>query len=124
MRTPIEVIEYLDEKIKLSGMYKADVLKNAGYSITLFTMAKNRNSYLKVETMIELGKILNISLADILDINEDIQLKEIKKSADMYNNLPEDIKKMVTMLLSISPENRKMIGMNIENYYTVEKQNK
>ena len=124
MRTPIEIIDYLDERIKQSGMYKADVLKKAGYSITLFIMAKQRNSYLRVETMIELGRILNVSLTDILDIKEDAKIEQIKKTAELYNNLPEDIKRMIDMLQSISPENRKMIGMNIENYFNVEQQNK
>ena len=38
--------------------------------------------------------------------------------------IPDDIQQMVTMLKDISPENRKMISMNIENYLKVERQNK
>ena len=110
MRTVKETIDYLNERIKQSGMLKKDVLEKAGLSVTIFTMAQNRNAYLKIESMMSLGEVLNVTVADILGINE--------------SEIPDDIQKMVDMLKSISPESRKMISMNIENYFKVEMQNK
>ena len=110
MRTVKETIDYLNERIKQSGMLKKDVLEKAGLSVTIFTMALNRNAYLKIESMVSLGEVLNVSVGDILGIND--------------NELPEDIQKMVDMLKSISPESRKMLSMNIENYFKVEMQKK
>ena len=110
MRTVKETIDFLNERIKQSGMLKKDVLEKAGLCVTIFTMALNRNTYLKIESMISLGQVLNVTLGDILGIND--------------SELPDDIQKMVDMLKSISPENRKMISMNIENYFKVELQNK
>ena len=110
MRTVKETIDFLNERIKQSGMMKKEVLEKAGLSVTIFTMALNRNAYLKIESMVSLGEVLNVTVGDILGIND--------------SELPDDIQKMVDMLKSISPENRKMIAMNIENYFKVELQNK
>ncbi len=110
MRSVKESIEYLNERIRQTGMTKAEVLKKAGLSVTIFTMAQSRNSYLRLESMISLGKILNVSVGDILGLNE--------------SDMPDDIQRMVAMLKDISPENRRMIEMNIENYFKVELWNK
>ena len=110
MRSVKETIDYLDNRIKQTGMTKADVLKKAGLSVSVFAMALNRNNYLRLESMMKLANVLNITVGDILGITD--------------NELPDDIKKMLDMLKDISPENRKMISMNIENYFRVEMQNK
>ena len=107
MRSVEEMIDFLNSSIKKSGMMKKDVLKQAGLSPTIFTMALNRNNYLGLEAIANLGKVLNVSVADILGVNE----------------LPEDIQEMVNKLQQLSPENRKMIAMIINNYYQVEVQN-
>lgn len=106
MRSVKETIEYLNDRIKQTGMTKAEVLTKAGLSRTIFTMALNRNAYLRVESMISLGEVLNVTVGDILGLDDD--------------EYPEDIQKMLGMLKDISPENRKMISMNIENYFKVE----
>jgi transcriptional regulator with XRE-family HTH domain len=105
MRTVEETIEFCKERIAALGMSQADVLAKAGCSTTLFIMSLKRKSYMRVETMASLAKILNVSVADILGVdNEDI---------------PDDIQNMVSMLKEIPPRDRKMIAMNIENYYRV-----
>ena len=110
MRTVKETIDFLKETIKKSGMMQKDVLEKAGLSVTVFAMSIARNTYLKIESLISIGEVLNITVEDILGIEK--------------SELPEDIQKMVDMLKSVSPESRKMIAMNIENYYKVELQNK
>ncbi len=106
MRSVKETIEYLNDRIKQTGMTKAEVLTKAGLSRTIFTMALNRNAYLRVESMISLGEVLNVTVGDILGLDD--------------GEYPEDIQKMLDMLKDISLENRKMISMNIENYFKVE----
>lgn len=108
MRSVEETIDFLNSSIKKSGMMKKDVLEKAGLSSTVFTMALNRHNYLRLEAISKLADVLNISIADILGVNE----------------LPQDIQEMVNMLQQLSPESRKMISMNINNYYQVEVQNK
>lgn len=110
MRTAKETIDFLKKRIKRSGMLQKEVLEKAGLSVTVFAMSITRNSYLRLESLISIGEVLNISVEDILGIDK--------------SELPEDIQKMVDMLKSLSPESRKMIAMNIENYYKVELQNK
>lgn len=110
MRNVKEIIDYLKDRIKKTGMTQAEIFEKTGYSLTLFTMALKRNTYPRLETLVEFGKVLNVSITDILGIEED--------------PIPSDIKEMVTMLKSISPANRKMIAMNIENYFKVEMQGK
>ena len=108
MRSVEETIDFLNCSIKKSGMMKKDVLDKAGLSNTVCTMALNRHSYLKLENIEKLAEVLNISVADILGVNE----------------LPDDIQNMVNMLQQLSPESRKMISMNINNYFQVEVLNK
>ena len=120
MRSVKETIDYLNDRIKRSGMTRVDVLKQAGLSVTIFTMALKRNSYLKLETFESLSKILDVPISDILGLSE----KELTEDEEKMLHLPDDIKSMVDMLLKISPQSRKMIMMNIENYYSVEQQNK
>jgi hypothetical protein len=108
MRTGKEMIQFIEDRIKSSGRTKSDVLLSANCSLPIFIMARKRNSYLKLETLISLAKTLGISVSDIL--------------GEGNEELPEDIKQMISMLKSISPENRKMIAMNIENYLKVEVQ--
>ena len=108
MRSVEETIEFLNSSIKKSGIMKKDVLDKVGLSSSAFTMALSRNNYLRLESIEKLGEVLHLSVADILGLNE----------------LPEDIQEMVNMLKQLSPESRKMISMNINNYYQVEVQNK
>ena len=97
MRSVKETIDYLNDRIKRSGMTRVDVLKQAGLSI-----------------------ILDVPLSDIFGLSE----KDLTEDEENMLHLPDDIKSMVDMLLEISPQSRKMIMMNIENYYSVEQQNK
>lgn len=105
MRTVEETIDFCKERIAALGMSQADVLSKAGCSATLFVMSLRRKSYMRVETLDSLAKILNVSVADILGVND--------------NNMPDDIQNMVSMLKEIPLKDRKMIAMNIENYYRV-----
>lgn len=108
MRTVEEVIKFCESRARQLGISKTELFKKAGCSPTLFIMAERRNTYMKIETLIELGKVLNVTVGEILGTNEEV--------------LPDDIWHMVSMLKAISPENRRMISMNIENYFSVEKE--
>ena len=106
MRSVDEVIKFCENRAMQLGISKTEMFQKAGCSPTLFVMARRRNTYMKIETLIELGKVLNVTVGEILGFNEE--------------NVPEDILNMVSMLKVISPENRRMIRMNIENYFKVE----
>lgn len=110
MRSAKELVEFCKERTSNLGMTQAQMLEKAGCDKMTFVMMLRRNSYPKIETLVALSNALEVSISDILGLNND--------------NLPDDIQKMVSMLKDISPENRKMILMNIENYFTVEKQKK
>ena len=110
MRTPEEIVDFCKNRIKQLGLTQAEVLKKADCSVMLFVMIVQRNSYPKIETLLDLSKVLGVGVDDILGFKEE--------------DYPDDIQQMISMLQNISPENRKMISMNIENYFRVEMQNK
>ena len=107
MNTIKQLIAICDERLKVMGITRNELLKRAGLSETVFTMALSRNTYLRVETLAVISELLEIPLVDLLGIN------------DAKKALPEDIEVMENMLLKIPEKARKMILMNIKNYYEV-----
>ena len=103
MNTVKEIVAICDKRIKAMGISRWELQKRAGLSETFFTMALHRNSFPKVESLEALSKELGVPLIDLLGLGE--------------TELPDDIKLMESMLLKIPEEDRKMIAMNIENYY-------
>jgi lambda repressor-like predicted transcriptional regulator len=105
MNTIKQLIAICDERLKIMGISRTELLKRAGLSETVFTMALARNSYLKVESLVAISEILGIPLMDLLGLKEE--------------ELPHDIKVMEDMLLKIPEKDRKMIFLNIKNYYEI-----
>lgn len=105
MNTIKEFMNIIDERLKIMGISRWELLKRCGLSETLFTMALKRNMFLKVENIFAISKELDISIPRLLGIEE--------------THLPDDIKNMEDMLLEIPEKDRKMILMNIQNYYNV-----
>ena len=68
-------------------------------------MALKRDMLLKVENIYAISKEINVSIPKLLGLEED--------------PLPEDIKIMEEKLRVIPEKDRKMILMNIQNYYDV-----
>ena len=91
-----------DERLKEMGITRAELLRRAGQSPSLFVMALKRNSYLRIESIIAISEVIGISVPVLLGIKESI---------------PQDIRIMVDMLLKIPERDRKMISLNIRNYY-------
>ena len=110
MRSAKELVAFCKERTKQLGMTQAEMLRKANCSPTMFVMLLQRDTYPRVETLVEMAKVLEVSVSDILGTED--------------TDIPDDIQQMVNMLKDISPENRKMISMNIENYLQVERQNK
>lgn len=102
MNTIEQFVAICDERLDEMGITRAELLRRAGQSPSLFVMALKRNSFLKVESIIAISEVLNISVPILLGLKE---------------NIPQDIRLMVDMLLKIPPRDRKMISLNIKNYY-------
>ena len=105
MRTVDEMIDFCVKKIGSLGMTQREALEKAGCAKSLFILARRRQNYFSIESLNSLAQVLDCSVSDILGIKNE--------------ELPEDIERMVSMLKQIPPEHRKMILMNIENYYKV-----
>ena len=105
MRTPKEIVEYLKYKIKQLGLGQEETLKKAGLSTTIFAMSLKRNLYMRLESIIAISNVLNISVGEILGYSD--------------NEIPEDIQQMISMLLTLPKDDRRMIAMNIENYFSI-----
>ncbi len=103
MNTIKQVIEICDKRLKELGITRAELLRRANQSPTLFTMALKRNYYFGIESFVSISDALGIPLTDLLVLEE--------------HTVPEDIKAMEDMLLKIPEEDRKMIALNIRNYY-------
>lgn len=105
MNTIKQLVAICDERLKVMGITRTELLRRAGLSETVFTMALTRNSYLKVESLVALSEILGIPLLELIGLKEE--------------EVPHDIKVMEEMLMKIPEKDRKMIFMNIENYYKI-----
>lgn len=110
MRSAKELVAFCKERTKQLGMSQAEMLRKANCSNTVFVMLLQRNTYPRIETIVDLANALEVSISDILGLKDE--------------SIPDDIQQMVNMLKDISPENRKMISMNIENYLKVERESK
>lgn len=102
MNTIEQFMEICDERIAEMGITRAELLRRAGQSQALFNMALKRNSHLRIENIIAISEVLGISVPILLGIEETI---------------PSDIRIMVDMLMKIPERDRKMISLNIKNYY-------
>lgn len=105
MNTIKEFMNVVDERLKIMGISRWELLKRCGLSETLFTMALKRDMLLKVENIFAISKEINVSVPRLLGIEE--------------QPIPDDIKIMEDMLIKIPKKDRKMILMNIQNYYDV-----
>ena len=105
MNTIKQLVAICDERLSVMGITRTELLRRVGLSETVFTMALARNSYLKVETLVAISKVLGIPLLELIGEKEE--------------EVPHDIKVMEEMLMKISEEDRKMILMNIKNYYKI-----
>lgn len=102
MNTIEQFMKICDERIAEMGITRAELLRRAGQSQALFNMALKRNSHLRIENIIAISEVLGISVPILLGIEE---------------NIPSDIRIMVDMLMKIPERDRRMISLNIKNYY-------
>ena len=103
MNTVKEILSICDEKMKRIGITRAELLRRIGQSPTLFNMAEKRNSYFNIETFVAISKELEISLPELLGLEN--------------NNIPEDIKIIEEMLIKLPLKDRKMISLIVKTYY-------
>ena len=99
-----QLMAIVDERLKILGMTRAELLRRAGQSQSVFVMAISRNAPLRLETVDSISKVLGISVSVLLGLDK---------------KLPTDIQIMVDMLLKIPERDRKMISLIIKNYYEV-----
>ena len=103
MNTLKQFIEIIDKRCSEIGISKWELAKRAGLSETVFNMALKRNSYLRLENIEAISRILEISMIQLLGLEE--------------KSLPDDIKTIEDLLLKIPKKDRKMILLNVKNYY-------
>lgn len=103
MNTIKEFVAIVDERLKVMGISRNELLRRCGLSETVFTMALKRNMFLKIENIAAISKEISVSISVLLGLKEE--------------TLPRDIKTMEDMLLEISEKDRRMILLNIKNYY-------
>ena len=99
-----QLMAIVDERLKILGMTRAELLRRAGQSQSVFVMAISRNAPLRLETVDSISKVLGISVSVLLGLDK---------------KLPTDIQIMVDMLLKIPERDRKMLSLIIKNYYEV-----
>lgn len=102
MNTIKQFMDICDERLDEMGMTRAELLRKIGQSRSLFTMALKRNYYINVETIVQISDAIGVSVPVLLGLED---------------NLPNDVRRMVDMLLRIPERDRKMISLNIKNYY-------
>ena len=103
MNTVKEFIEVVDKRLREIGMSRWELSKRAGLSETVFTMALKRETYLRIENIEAIIKVLEISIQQLLGLEE--------------RDIPDDIKTIEDLLLKIPERDRKMILLNVKNYY-------
>ena len=103
MNTVKEFIEVVDKRLREIGMSRWELSKRAGLSETVFTMALKRETYLRIENIEAISKVLEISIQQLLGLEE--------------RDIPDDIKTIEDLLLKIPERDRKMILLNVKNYY-------
>lgn len=104
MYTPEELVNFCDKKIKKMGMSKPEFLRSLGLSDTLFIMSAKRSTHIKLETLELIANKLGVTMKELLGLED----KE---------PLPEDVDDMLRILLDISEKDRKVIQLNLKNYY-------
>ena len=102
MNTFKQFMEICDERLKELGMTRAQLLREINQSPSLFTMALKREQYINIESIVQISKILSMPVSILLGIEESV---------------PSDIRLMMDMLMKIPERDRKMIALNIKNYY-------
>ncbi len=113
MRNGIEFVDYLESQLAEISMSPFMMSKLIGISRATMIGWKKFNRLPTVEVLFKISELLKIP------VNELVDEAEVKKVT-----YPADIRKMIDMLTEIPEENRKMISMNIKNYYDVEQEKK
>lgn len=113
MRNGSEFVDFLESQLAEINMSPFMMSKLIGISRATMIGWKKFNRLPTVEVIYKISALLKIP------VNELVGESEVKKVT-----YPADIKKMIDMLMEIPEENRKMISMNIKNYYDVEQEKK
>lgn len=66
MNTTEQIIKVIEERLEALDMSKAELLRRSGQSQSLFVMALKRGSSFRIESLVEMSKVLNISLPVLL----------------------------------------------------------
>ncbi len=104
--TGSQILKYYEQVLKKEGKSMADFSKSSGIKLPTFSWWKTHEDLSpKIDIVYKMAEFAGISLNEIVGMDESV--------------LPEDIKRMEKMLISIPAQERLMISMNIKNYYDV-----
>ncbi len=106
-RTSKEIADYCEKLLQSRNDNVSNMCKHIGIPQAKFSMWKQRDFDPRLGTLIDIILYLDISFEDLLDLKPESE------------KLPDDIFKMVSMLKHIKENDRKMILLNIKNYYDV-----
>ena len=113
-RTNIEFTNYCEKLLAERGdsvyaLCKAVGIKQAHFSVWKHNGSNEMNQ--KIGVLVDIARYLGISLDEFFGLQTAVEERRQRQ------NLPADISDMVRMLGSIGEADRKMIRLNIKNYY-------
>lgn len=112
-RNSKEIAEYCDKLLHERNDTIYNMCSKIGIDRAKLGMWRQKNVDPRLGTLVSIAMYLGISIDNL------VGLEENPDSTFFY--VPDDIKEMIDMLLEIPEKDRRMIKMNIQNYYKVNK---
>lgn len=101
-----EIAEFCEALLRNSGRTIAEMCRMTGMKKEMFSMWKSHPAIIpRMDALLKICNYLGISMDTLIGIEKKM--------------LPYDIEAMVNMLVEIPENDRRMILMNIKNYYDV-----
>lgn len=109
-----EIAEYCEQILKEKNDTVCNMCSHIGINAAKISMWKKKDCDPRLGTLVDIIQYLGVSLDEFLGI----------APPEERNPVPKDILEMEKMLLDIPENDRRMIQMNIKNYYDISIQRK
>lgn len=109
-----EIADYCEQILKERNDTVCNMCSHIGINAAKISMWKKKDCDPRLGTLVAIIQYLGVSLDEFLGI----------VPPEKRDPIPEDIRNMEKMLLEIPENDRKMIRMNIKNYYDISVQQK
>lgn len=112
-RNSKEIVEYCERLLRERNDTVYNMCSKIDVDRAKLSMWKQKIVDPRLGALVRISMYLGISIDNLVGLEEN--------SDNTFFYVPDDIKEMIDMLLEISERDRKMIKMNIQNYYKVNK---